>query len=95
MKARRHHEVSRVGDLVVAPVIVSIMIIRPWRQTGHYVREWPTGSSRRRQAVVLLRLVLHRLGNRHAEKLATTRELLRAVTIAEEHMIADAMKAFG
>jgi len=49
------------------------------------------------EAIVLLRLVSRRLGNRrqHAEKLAATRELLRATAIAEEPIIADAMKAFG
>ena len=47
------------------------------------------------EAVVLLRLVLRWLGSRHAEKFAATRELLCAMAIAEEPVIADAMKALG
>ena len=47
------------------------------------------------EAVVLLLLMLLRLGSRHAEKFAATRELLCAMAIAEEPIIADAMKAFG
>ena len=39
------------------------------------------------EAGVLLRLVLRRLGNRHAEKLAATSELLCAMAIAEEPII--------
>ena len=49
------------------------------------------------EAVVLLRFVLRRLWSRcrHTEKLAATRELLCAMAIAEEPIVADAMKAFG
>jgi hypothetical protein len=36
VKVGCHHEVSTIGGLVVAPVIVSIMIMRPRRQTGHW-----------------------------------------------------------
>ena len=49
------------------------------------------------EAVVLLRFVLRRLRSRcrHTEKLAATRELLCAMAIAQEPIVADAMKAFG
>ena len=49
------------------------------------------------EAVVPVGLVLRWLGNRlqHAEEFAATRELFRAMAIAEEPVIADAMKAFG
>ena len=43
----RRHDVSRSGGRVVMPSIVLMMIIRPWRQTGHCVRESPVSSSQR------------------------------------------------
>src|SRR5664280_2344994 len=47
VEAGRHHDVSRTGGRVVLPSIVLLMIIRPWRQTGHCVRESPVSSSQR------------------------------------------------
>jgi hypothetical protein len=38
---------------------------------------------------------MRRLGDRHAEKLAAASELLCTIAIAEEAVIADAMKALG
>ncbi len=46
-------------------------------------------------AVVLFGWVNRRLGNRHAEQVATTGELLCALAIAEEAVVADAMEALG
>ena len=47
VEAGRHHDVSRTGGRVVMPSIVLMMIIRPWRQTGHCVIESPVSSSQR------------------------------------------------
>ncbi|ESY10732.1 hypothetical protein X751_30780 [Mesorhizobium sp. LNJC395A00] len=44
-------------------------------------------------AIVLCGSAIRRLGNRHAEQVATAGELLRAIAIAEEAVVADAMKA--
>jgi hypothetical protein len=46
-------------------------------------------------AVIIFELVIQWVGDRHAEKLATTSELLRTMAIAKEAVIADAMKALG
>ena len=46
-------------------------------------------------AIVLFRWVDRRLGNRHAEQIAAVSKLLRAMAIAEEAVIADAMEALG
>src|SRR6516225_11888985 len=63
--------------------------------TGRALPQAMPGKILAAVAIVLFGRVDRRLGNRHAEQVAAVGKLLRAMAIAEEAVIADAMEARG